>query len=205
MTTPPVHHSAWRDNGYRGFASHSEVLSAVGLLWYKPNMRRAVLVGVALLAPLTLPVVASAETSLATLPPVVTLTSDASSITATITNPNEAHVIDGYTRTCEVAVTTRPAADPVSGVVSFANQDPFNNPTPATEATRYPQAGQTVTLTMGNLVAGQYSLAGECGQLSNRGGWLWSGTAGEQISERVTFTIQVKPKPGLEDHLGFGS
>ena len=175
------------------------------LLWYKPDMRRAVVVGVALLAPLTIPVVANAETSLATLPPVVTLTSDASSITATITNPNEAHVIDGYTRTCEVAVTTRPAGDPVRGVVSLANQDPFNNPTPATDATRYPPAGQSVTLTMGNLVTGQYSLAGHCGQLSHRGGWLWSGTAGEQFSESVTFTVQVEPKSGLEDHLGFGS
>lgn len=58
---------------------------------------------------------------------------------------------------------------------------------------------------MGNLVPGQYSLAGYCGQLSHRGGWLVSGTAGEQISERVTFAVQVEPKPGLEDHLGFGS
>lgn len=170
-------------------------------------MKRSVVVAVASLVPLTLPVVASAQDPYVTLPPVVTLSSDAASITATITNPNAEYVRDGFTRTCDLWVGVRPPADPVRSVISLANQDPFNNPTHPTDTTHYPQAGQTVTLTMGNLVPGQYSLSGVCGQLSHRGGWLVSGKPGEQSSEIVNFEVRVGPEPEPEPagSLVFGS
>ncbi|WP_139282085.1 hypothetical protein, partial [Rhodococcus zopfii] len=74
----------------------------------------------------------------------MTLTSDDSSITATITNPNEPLVINGYTRTCTLAIERGPEGFSTS-VLPFENPDPFNNPTDPTDTTLYPPAGQTVT------------------------------------------------------------
>lgn len=133
----------------------------------------------------------------------VTLTSDDSSITATITNPNEPLVIDGYSRTCTLSIDGAPEGF-LDGVMQFANPDPWTTPTDWTDTTLYPQAGQTVTVTRDGLPQGRYSLFGMCGQKSHRGGWLWQ--AG-QSSEHVNYEVWVgpKPEPKPTGSLTFGS
>ncbi|MCA1007021.1 hypothetical protein LCL87_14950 [Rhodococcus hoagii] len=128
----------------------------------------------------------------------MTLTSDDSSITATITNPNGPYVVAGYTRTCSLGIG-------IAGSV-----EPFENPNwqttrpDPTDATIYPQAGQTVTITRDNLPQGRYSLSGTCGQLASDGGWLWQYG---QLSDPVTYEIWVgpEPKPEPAGSLMFGS
>lgn len=167
-------------------------------------MKRSVVAAIASLAPLVaLPAAAHADAPPALLPPVVTLTSDDSSITATITNPNEPRVISGYTLTCTLTL----GGPSTNGTVwPFEDPDPHGGtPTdPSSDTTRYPHAGQTVTITRDGLAQGQYRLDGQCGQLSNRGGgWLWAAGAS---SERVEYEIWVGPQPqqpsGLLGSLG---
>ncbi|WP_342661674.1 hypothetical protein Rruber_05488 (plasmid) [Rhodococcus ruber] len=158
-------------------------------------MNRSVVAAITALAPLLmLPAVASAEPAPSTLPPVVTLTSNDSSITATITNPNEPQVLDGFTRTCTLAIDGYPEGF-AEGIPPFENPDPSTIRTDPTDTTLYPQAGQTVTITRNNLPQGHYSLFGLCGQLSHRGGWLWAAGA---LSERVELDIWVGPEPQTE-------
>ena len=171
--------------------------------WYEAGMKRLVVVAIASLMPLAFPAVASAQNPLSTLPPAVTLTSDDSSITATITNPNGPLVVDGHTRTCTLSIDGSPEGFSDS-VLPFENPNPHTNPSNPTDTTLYPQAGQTVTVTRDGLPQGRYSLFGLCGQMSYGGGWMW---AAGQLSERVPYEIWVGPKPGSEPagSLVFGS
>ncbi|TWH06026.1 hypothetical protein L618_007000000030 [Rhodococcus rhodochrous J45] len=156
-------------------------------------MKRFVAAAIASMASLlALPAVASADP--AVLPPIVTLTSDNSSITATITNPNEPRVISGATLTCTLAIIGSPEGFSTS-VLPFENPDPHGTPSDPTDATRYPQAGQTVTITRADLPQGQYRLVGQCGQMLYGGGWLWSA---DSASERVEYEIWVGPEPAPE-------
>ncbi|MEV8195525.1 hypothetical protein AB0P13_26075 [Rhodococcus pyridinivorans] len=156
-------------------------------------MKRSVVAAMVSMVPLVaLPAAASAEP--AVLPPAVTLTSDDSSITATITNPNEPRVINGFTLTCRLSIDRAPEGFTAS-VLPFENPDPHGTPSDPTDVTRYPQAGQTVTITRDGLPQGQYNLVGQCGQMSYGGGWLWeAGSA----SERVEYEIRVGPEPTPE-------
>ncbi len=166
-------------------------------------MKRPFVVAIAALAPLAFPAVASAQPTDSTLPPVVTLTSDDSSITATITNPNGPRVVKGYTRTCTLSIDGSPEGFSDS-VLPFENPDWQNHPSDPTDANIYPQAGQTVTVTRTGLPQGRYSLFGLCGQMSHGGGWMWGSG---QLSERVQYEILVGPEPRPEPtgSLAFGS
>ena len=165
-------------------------------------MKRSVVAALSVLIPLALPAVANAQNDSATLPPVVTLTSDDSSITATITNPNSPEVIDGFTRTCTLSFESYPEGFADGTIPPFENPDPHTIPTDPTDSTLYPQAGQTVTITRDGLPQGRYSLVGQCGQLSHRGGWLWAYGA---LSERVSFEVWVGPEPAPVRPPVFGS
>ncbi|MBJ7481635.1 hypothetical protein [Rhodococcus sp. (in: high G+C Gram-positive bacteria)] len=149
-------------------------------------MRFAV-VAVALLAPLAVPALASAQ-SLPYQPPVVSLVSDDSSITATITNPNDQGI-------CTLAISSAPRPlvnDPNDHTRSL---EPFTEDTAA-----WPQAGQTVELTRAELVPGVYDLTGWCGQPAPGGGWVMG-----QLSNGVSYDVRVGPEPQPTGSLMFGS
>jgi len=153
---------------------------------------RSVVVAVALLAPLAVPAVANAQT-LPYQPPVVSIISDDSSITATITNPNDRGI-------CSLSITQDPAPlvndpnDHTSGLLVLFTEDPA----------AWPQAGETATLTRDGLAPGLYRGSGFCGTPAPNStpgaAWIMG-----QLSEPISYEIRVGAEPQPTGSLMFGS
>ena len=153
---------------------------------------RFALVAVALLAPLAAPALANAQ-AVPYQPPVVSFMSDDSSITATITNPNDRGI-------CSLSITQDPEPlvndpnDHTSGLLVLFTEDPA----------AWPQAGEMATLTREGLAPGLYRGSGFCGTPAPNStpgaAWIMG-----QLSEPISYEIRVGPEPQPTGSLMFGS